>query len=267
MIIPPDTKKYWDELRSKIKRHITIEKRIPTQFIRLNNIKKTENREKRLNNPLILQIVSKMGGTPFVYQFSNILDNSIFIGIDRSRSWEDKPSVSCAASVFSNTGEFIYAGTTDLDSRLDDSIKNENLDRLIRDAIDNAIKEYPIIDKVFILRDSGRGKFRYLDEEAVLCLNICKEKNMDCIFVLCNKSAGWRIFEGDVNDEAYRADQYTAVTNFGKKNEFILQTTAPLNLRKTEDRESPRTTTYEIRVNSSEIPNEQLKELLARCIS
>lgn len=267
MIIPPDSQKLWDDLRADVKKYVTIENRRATQFIHLYNIRNLEGRQKRLNNPLILQTISKMGGTPFIYQFDNILEDSIFIGIDRSRSWGDRPSVSSATAVFSNTGEFICSGTTDLDSRQDDAIKLENLEKLLRNTLDTVLKERPKVKRVVILRDSGRGKFFYLEKEAELSLEICKEKNLECVFVLCNKSADWRLLEGDPDTDVYRADQFTAVTNFGNDNEFILQTTAPLNIKKSDDRESPRTTTYEIQINSTDLPIDHLKELLARCIS
>ena len=87
------------------------------------------------------------------------------------------------------------------------------------------------------------------------------------MFVLCNKSAGWRLIEKVPEGDVQRAAQFTAILDFGQQNEFILQTTAPLNLNPLQDEESPRTTTYEITVNTTKLSIRELKELLARCIA
>lgn len=265
MIVPPESK-HWSGLRKQLKQELTPED-IAIQFIRLNNIKNTKDRDKRLNKPLLLQDIAKMGGTPFVYQFSNILEDAVFIGLDRSYySRTEDPSVSAAAAVFSNTGEYLFAGTTTLDSRHDDSIKLENLEILVRDIVDRVLKTKPELKKLIVLRDSGPGKFMYLQEEAEICSKVAENMGLTCVFILCNKSAGWRLFDRDSEGNIQRADQFTAVLDYGMENRFILQSTAPLTFDPSADQESPSTTTYEIRENTTELSVTELKELLARCL-
>ncbi|MFQ5976830.1 MAG: Piwi domain-containing protein [Candidatus Heimdallarchaeota archaeon] len=251
-----------------IKRELTVHKDISTQQVRRDNIAAAIQKDllgSGYINPLIPQLVAKMGGFPYLFQKGITASNTIFVGLDRFRDPEKKlPSVTAAAASFSNHGEYLGAASATLDADQTDNF--QDLDKVMKDLLSTITKERTDFSKVVVLRDGTRLD---LSGEIRAVFGVLDEFSLQGVFVTANKSSRIRIFEGDPEEEdiAENPDQYLAITDFYDSHRFVVASSQPIITKSGTPLGTAQPVLYTIEERTNPEPLEILKADLARGIA
>lgn len=220
--------KHSNNLYSKLKNNLTVQKDISTQQLLISSIKKALNNDSLKNgyiNPLFPQLVAKMGGLPYLFQAGITMSDTIFIGLDRYRdSNKKKPSITAAAASFSDHGEYLGASSARFDaSPTDDFLDLENILSTILEDLEK--REFNF-SKVVVLRD---GRIFKLENEINAVFDTLNKFSLKGVFLTANKSSSTRIFKGkSLDDIEELPEQYITVYDYYEPNSFIVASTQPI---------------------------------------
>ncbi|MHA1434398.1 MAG: argonaute/piwi family protein [Candidatus Heimdallarchaeota archaeon] len=259
--------KHNELLYNTLKYDLTVRRGLATQQIVYENINKAINNGTLISgyiNPLFVQIIAKMGGYPYLFQEGITTGETIFVGLDRSMdSYKEKPSVTAAASCFSDYGEYLCSMSTKLDASLTDDFKD--LDILLTDLISKLKDKKINFKRIVLLRD---GKIRNMNAEIDAIFTTLAKLNIEGAFITANKSSKIRLFKGNsLLDVEQFPEQYLSVTDFYDEMEFVITSTQPI-IAKGESLGTARPILY--RVEKTTIKDEikfQKKDFTRACIA
>ncbi|MHA1130364.1 MAG: argonaute/piwi family protein, partial [Candidatus Helarchaeota archaeon] len=218
-----------DWFYNTLTKELTVFKDIPTQQTLAStilNALNNDNIERGYIYPLILQLIAKMGGLPYLFQTGITTPNAIFIGLDRYRdSYGEKPSLTAAAASFSDRGEYLGATSSGFDISSADEFKD--LDTILTELLGDLQRRQISFDCAIILRD---GRIHDMDREISAVIEVLHQFSLEGAYVTANKSSGLRIFEGDPDEEDIepKPDQYLAITDYYDPKSFVIASTQPI---------------------------------------